>query len=120
MLVRAAENLDLSRTDEERRKQLLWRAGKLLLEEIDGVSRRNSGGILAKLHGQYEAVFLDAVEATAGAGKPGGSYVEYLTATCQHLAGERERVGNKNALLEAGADATAAAWVAKKKGEVTS
>lgn len=102
--------------DEEHRKRWLWREAKFLAEELDGVSIKRSGGILAQLHGKYSGVFLDALEKVCNpdASRPAIGFVDYLTGTCQHFAGERALATNKQSTLEAGNDAAVAEFLARK------
>lgn len=100
-------------TEFEKRKRRVWGAGKDLLD-LDEVPEKQKGGFLALLAGKAgtgEAgfeVFAQAVEAAAKiGGRPAGGIRDYLMATVQHLVGQRERVANKQADLEAGIDAVA-------------
>lgn len=109
--MRAAQGIPDGLAPEERRKRYLWRVAKILIEELDGVPIKDSGTFLGLLHGKFPEAFLEAIELTSAEGKrPGGEYRAYLTATCQRLAGERASQHNKQATLEAGNDAAAAAF----------
>lgn len=103
-------------SDEDHRKRWLWREAKFLAEELDAVPIKRSGGILAQLHGKYPGVFLDALEIACNpdSSRPALGFVDYLTATCQHLVGERAMSTSKQATLEAGIDAAAAEYLARK------
>lgn len=99
----------------EVRKRNVWRAGKSVLDR-DGVPDAQKGTFLGKLAGDYGFdVFATAVESCT-VNVPAGGVREYLKATCQRLAGERASSSSKQAALEAGNDAVAATWAAKKKG----
>lgn len=103
-------------TPEEERKRDLWRHAKATLEGLDGMALKRSGGFLAQLHGKYPEVFLAALEALEARSEvPSGGVADFLTATCQHLNGEREHLRNKQADHEAGADETLRQWLKNKE-----
>lgn len=92
----------------------LWAAGKSLLES-QGMPKAQCGSFVGKLVKDYgDAIVIDAVRAAVVA-RPADA-AEYLKATCQHAAGQRQRP-NKQEALEQRNRAVAAEWVAEMQAK---
>lgn len=105
--------------DDRHRKSWLWREAKTQTEKLDGVPIRKSGAILAALNMKYQDVFLEALEVCCSPfrSEPAIGFVAFLTATCQHHAGERAASNSKQVSLEAGNDAAVGEYLLRKSKE---
>lgn len=102
---------DAAKSPEELTKQELWNAGKSLLQAA-GVPIAQCGSIVGKLVKDYgDAIVVEAVRAAVIA-QPADP-VEYLKATCQRHAGQRQPA-NKQVAIEQRNRSVGEAWLASQ------
>lgn len=98
----------------ELRKREIWRAGRALMDRA-GMPLKQQGTFLGKLAADFTfEVFAQAVESVT-ASMPGGEIQAYLMATCQSIAGVRQRRAARQTALEAGNDAAVDEWLNRKE-----